>query len=156
MDLTNNFGVQLVVFFYNTSFRSQWTLICTTLSHTQVRIGNTPGTRAVMNVTDTSSLQGGHLVAVYCENYTQEPVIARCMRVADDQIDVEWLEGSYTTAWKPWKIRDPNNRRKTIFWRDTIPKEAVILFDFELTSSNHLRRATIQHLKTWYQNISSH
>ena len=103
----------------------------------QVRIGN-PSVRAVLNVGNTSSLQEGQLVAVYCENYTPEPVIARCMQVGDNQIDVEWLQGTYTTAWRPWKIRDPNNRRRTVIWRDSIPKESVILFDFQLTSTNHL------------------
>jgi len=50
------------------------------------------------------------------------------------------MEGTYTTSWKAWKIRDPQNHRETIQWTDHVPKDSIILFDFALTSTNHLRK----------------
>ena len=36
---------------------------------------------------------------------------------------------------------------------DTLPKSSVILFDFQLTRSDQLRKATIEHLKEAYTNL---
>ena len=67
-------------------------------------------------------------------------------------MDVEWMMGTYTTAWRPWRIR---NKRKSTVWTDSIPRSSVILFDFELTSSRHLRKATVEHLKRCYADVRS-
>jgi len=75
------------------------------------------------------------------------PIQENCTQVFDKDIEITWMEGTYTTSWKPWKIRDPQNHRKTIQWTDHVPKDSIILFDFALTSTNHLRKATVQHLK---------
>ena len=86
-----------------------------------------------MNVPDMVLLREGHLVAVNCANSATEPAIAECIGVNDNDVEMEWLRESYTTAWVPWCIRDPQNRRRSTIWRDTIPKDRIILFDFQLT-----------------------
>ena len=53
----------------------------------------------------------------------------------------------------PWKIRDPENRRKIIDWVDTIPKNSIILFAFELTQKGHLRKCTVAKLQEEYSTL---
>ena len=103
---------------------------------------------------DLSTLNTDDLVAVFCENYAREPVIGRCTQIFDDTIDVAWMEGSYTTLWKPWKVRDATNRRKVVDWVDRIPKVSILLFGFTLTTTKHLRRKTIERLKEEYNKLS--
>ena len=43
--------------------------------------------------------------------------------------------------------------RNLVEWTDTIPKNSVILFDFQLIKSNSLRKATVEHLKYAYANL---
>ena len=101
----------------------------------------------VTSVQDLSGLSKGVLVAVLCEGNSLEPAIGTCIGVHQDTITVQWLKGSYSTAWKPWKIKEG---RKNVDWNDEIPKSAVLLYDFELTKTGHLRKRTIEHLKASY------
>ena len=66
------------------------------------------------------------------------PLIAKVEEVHHDSLDVVWLEGSYTRAWKVAKRKKEHN---LVEWTDTIPKISVILFDFQLTKSNRPRKA---------------
>ena len=38
-------------------------------------------------------------------------------------------------------------------WKDNLPKSSILLYDFELTKTKHLRKATIEHLKKAYQQL---
>ena len=100
-----------------------------------------------------TELKEGQLVAVHCDNCSQEPLIAKVEDVKGDDIEIVWLEGGYMKAWKVAKTQDLKNKRKKVDWRDTLPRSSVILFDFKLTSSNHLRKATIAHLKKAYEEL---
>ena len=100
-------------------------------------------------------LSGGHLVAVQCENCSNEQLLARIVQVFDTNIEVVWLKGEYDKSWKVARHRDPQNRRKMVDWKDILPKSCIILFDIELTSTNHLRKATIEHLRKAYSNLRS-
>lgn len=92
---------------------------------------------------DLSSLRVDDLVAVLCENYTREPVVGRCLKIFEDNIEVAWMEGSYNSSWKPWKVRHQKNRRKLVDWVDCIPKLSIV----QLTATNHLRKKTVDNLK---------
>ena len=83
----------------------------------------------------------------------KEPVIAQCLSIRNEELDVLWYEGNYSSSWKQWKIRDPNNRRRIIDWTDTIPKSSIILFAFELTKKGHLKKSTIVKLKQEYSKL---
>ena len=107
----------------------------------------------MVTVLNTTSLKEGHLVAVTCENCDLEPLIARVTNLHGSEIDVVWLEGSYSKPWHIARQRDPANRRKMVDWTDTLPRESILLFAFELTSSKHLRKPTISHLKNTYSMI---
>ena len=102
-----------------------------------------------------TDVEKDQLVAVSCENYDRTPVLGRIMEVLEKEIDTVWLEGDYSTAWRVAKHQDPKNRRRKIEWKDRIPKSSVILYDFKLTSTNHLRKVTVEHLKKAYLEISA-
>ena len=82
------------------------------------------------------------LVALNVENCQLRPLIAKVKEVHHDSLDVVWLEGSYTRAWKVAKRKEGRN---LVEWNDTVPENSVILFDFDLTKSSRLRKATVEH-----------
>ena len=92
----------------------------------------------------------GQLVALNVENCHLRPLIAKVLEVSADTIDVVWLEGSYTKSWKLAKRKEGHT---FVDWADNVPKSSIILFDFQLTKTNRLRKATIQHLKETYSKI---
>ena len=47
------------------------------------------GTTSGTVIEDISKIEAGQLVAVYCENYAQEPVIGKCSQVSGDVVQVE-------------------------------------------------------------------
>ena len=105
-------------------------------------------------VSVTSLVEVGHLVAVDCENCSnypyKEPLLGKVLKVLNEEVEIVWLEGEYSKSRRVTKQRDPRNKRKMVDWTDTIPKASIILFDFELTTTNHLRKRSIEHLKKVY------
>ncbi len=111
--------------------------------------------RAAQPEADLSLVKIRDLVAIHCENYPLRSQIGECTRIEEDYIEVGWMEGSYTSSWKPWKIRDPKNKRKTVTWTDTVPKTSILLFGFTLTSRNFLRKCTVERLTKLYAKLQS-
>ena len=99
-----------------------------------------------------SSLEVGQLVALNVINCNLRPLLAKITKVHSCDLEVVWLEGNYT---RPWKVAKKKEGRTTVDWTDTVPKSAVILFDFQLTATNRLRKATVQHLKETYKTLDS-
>ena len=119
--------------------------------HFQVYTGSyRPKSGVVQSGADISTLSANQLVAVQCENCELEPLIARVEGIKQDDVEIVWLEGKYNKSWKVAKHLDPKNRRKKVDWKDVVPKSSIILFDFKLTASNHLRKSTVEHLKKAY------
>lgn len=110
-------------------------------------------TRRVISECDICGLEIGHLVALHTDGSSNKPLIGKCIAILDDEIKVGWLNGSYATTWHPSRRQDPNNPQKTIDWTGVVPKSSIILYDFALTSSGHLRKAIIQHLKHAYSTL---
>ena len=110
-------------------------------------------THEVKCVNDLSGLEVGHNVAVHVEDCELEPAIAVVLHMSGDTIHVKWLQGTYTSAWKPWMLREG---RKKVYWEDDIPKKSVILYDFSLGKNGHLRKSTTAHLKELYESIKQH
>ena len=104
----------------------------------------------ISSVESTASLKVGALVAVHCENYSDCPAIGRCSEVSSGTIKIDWLKGTYTSSWKPWMVMVAGRRRRKEQWSDWVPKDSIILFDFELTATNRLRKTTAEHLKRKY------
>ena len=86
----------------------------------------------------------GGYVALRCFKYKDFiPQIAKVRRISESDIEVEWLDGTYTGIWVPWK-----DRGKVIV--ETFPKRAVI-GAIVLTASMTLKRDTTAALKEVYQ-----
>ena len=94
----------------------------------------------MVTVENVDHIEVGHLVALNVLNCDLRPLVARITDVKDDDLDILWLDGSYT---RPWKTAKKKEGRLTVDWTDTVPKSSVILFDFKLTNTNRLRKATI-------------
>ena len=57
--------------------------------------------------TNVVHIKEGHLVTVLSDDPTWPPPwIAEVKNVQDDDVTVIWYEGSYTTTWKPTKVRN--------------------------------------------------
>ena len=104
-----------------------------------------------MGVEDTTSISIGSLVAVRVADYPP-PCIGRVDSLnPDGTIVVAWLKGGYNKAWHEWMILDPTNTRKKVQWKDTLSRDCILLYDFQLTKCNHLKKVTVTHLKQQYE-----
>ena len=106
--------------------------------------------RNVLTVDNMDTIDKGQLVALNVENCHLRPLIAKVLEVNADMVDVVWLEGSYTRSWKVAKRKEG---RTLVDWVDSVPKSSILLFDFQLTKTNRLRKATIEHLKQAYTKL---
>ncbi len=77
-------------------------------------------------------------VAVSISNYKKRPVIGKVTEVCDDQFTLNYLKGSYSTAWQP-HIYMVKGKDGLTPWVDTIPKEAVTVLCVPL---NLMRKTT--------------
>jgi len=109
-------------------------------------------TRQILNVETLEGLSIGQLLGLNVENCDLRPLIARITNVTNNELEIIWLEGSYSRAWKVAKRKEG---RTLVEWTDTVPKTSVILYDFELTNKHYLRKATIQHLKEVYNKLDN-
>ena len=96
------------------------------------------------------AIEKGQLVALNVENCHLRPLIAKVLEVHSEAIDVVCLEGSCS---KSWKVAKKIEGHTLVDWVDSVPKSSVILFDFQLTKTNQLRKATIEHLKEAYAKL---
>ena len=102
---------------------------------------------------ELSGLAVGQLVAVHSDDAEIEQWIGRVVSLTEKEVEVVMLEGGYTNKWKVAKKQDPINKRRHVDWTDSIPKNSIILYDFQLTSTGHLRKKTINHLKNVYEQL---
>ena len=99
------------------------------------------------------SIKVGQMMAVNCSNYKDGPSIGTCMAIADTNVNIQWMKGTYNSSWSIWMIPDPKNKRKKVPWTDWVPRSSIILFDFELTPTKRLRKTTVEHLKLKYDEL---
>ena len=86
-------------------------------------------------------------MALFTECLRDAPWIGRVEKIAEDTVDVAWLDGGYRKPWKPATRREG---RRVVPWKDTVSKATVILFAFPLTKSNHLSGETVRKLQKIY------
>ena len=84
-------------------------------------------------------------MALNVENCHLRPPIAKTLEVNADIVNVVWLEGNYTKLC--WKVAKRKEGRTLVDWADSVPKSSILLFNFQLTKTNRLRKAIIEHLK---------
>ena len=111
------------------------------------------GIHPVIFKMQTYLIAADHLVALVAENSDNQPLLGQVLEIMETEVKIVWLEGDYSSSWKIAKYIDPNNKRKKVEWTDVVTKQAIILFNFQLTTTNHLRKATVTHLKRKYAEI---
>ena len=82
-------------------------------------------------------------------NYYDGPANGKFIEISDTDIQIEWIKGTYTSKW----VADPRNGRRKLPWTDWVPRSSIILFDFELTPSERLRKATVEHQRRKYDEL---
>ena len=87
------------------------------------------------------------LVAVLVDTYRERPLIGRVDKVAGEQLEMTWMHGHWTTNWSICKKRQGH---RLVEWTEEVHKSAVVLFDFQFTSTGKLRQATVRELKRVY------
>ena len=89
----------------------------------------------------------------FSENSTIEPKIGCCTEVNGTEVKIIWYKGTYTSQWKPRRIRNPNDQRKIIEWTDSISISSIILYAFQLTAKLHFKKTTVARLKSDYAKL---
>ena len=88
-------------------------------------------------------------MAVHIKDATKLPVIGKVTAVEGESVAIQYMKGSWRTAWRPWKLRGGQN------WSDKLPKASIILVDFSLNDQDKLKAETTAFLKQKYLELSS-
>ena len=78
-----------------------------------------------------------HLVAVNTVEKEGKPAIGKVLKVREVDVVVQWMKWGYLSSWKPWTLQ---KGKKVVPWEDALPKESIILYDFELGNKGHYVR----------------
>jgi hypothetical protein len=92
------------------------------------------------------NLAPGAFVAVNIANYKKFPVIGKVSEVREDEIELEYWQGSYTKSWQPHLL---TRNKEKIPWSDTLPKRSIIVCNFPFDESGKLQENTRRFLKRW-------
>ena len=91
------------------------------------------------------NLSSGKMVALRLVKYFDEiPQIGKVVSVSDMEVTIEWFIGSYSDVWISWK-------RNNKVVKETVPKNAVIYSDIDLTKSSRLKPSTRKALQELYE-----
>ena len=90
------------------------------------------------------ALSPGVFVAVNIHGYKKVPVLGKVIAVDESSFEIEYWKGSWKTEWKPWEVAGGN------VWTDTLPKECILLVNFQLNENNKLANETYKYLKDTY------
>jgi len=72
--------------------------------------------------------------------FKKQQVIA----VDESSFEIEYWKGSWKTKWKPWEVETCGQ---------TLPKECILLVNFQLNENNMLANATFKYLKDTYEKL---
>ena len=94
------------------------------------------------------AMKEGVFVAVHIKDAKKLPVIGKVTAVDEDMVHIEYMKGSWRTAWQPWKLRGGQ------IWSDVLPKACIILVDFAFNDGK-LKTETVAFLKQKYSELTS-
>ena len=103
--------------------------------------------RQVLRNESRGDIEEGMLVALVLDKYRERPLIGRVDEVSGEKLNLTWMYGHWTTHWSICKKRQG---QRMIEWTEEVDKSAVVLFDFQLTTTGKLRQATVRELKRVY------
>ena len=89
-------------------------------------------------------------MAVLLQNAKKQPAIGKVTAITEEEgkVRIEYLKGSWRTAWRPWKCHGGE------IWSDNIPKASIILVHFSLNDQDKLRQKLWPFLDKNIQNFS--
>ena len=109
--------------------------------------------RARISQVTNSQIKVDQWVAVFCQESEFEDLsIGKVKEVRDNQLRVGWYQGKWSGQWSELMIPVPGPRRKQP-WDQWVRKDAVILYDFTMTATNHLKKETVTYLKQKYSEL---
>ena len=94
----------------------------------------------------------GQWVAIYLEN-DDDPSIGKVASVNEEEIEVVWYKGKWATQWTEWKVHVKGKSWRTTAWTSWVKKESIVLFDFQLTATNRLKKDTMIYLQCKYAEL---
>ena len=95
-------------------------------------------------VANNETLENGMTVACFLPQYIdEEPQIGRVVTLADE-LEIEWMRGTYFEPWVLYKTR------RGTTWREQIPLGAV-LFPVELSANGRISKRLKVQLKRAYE-----
>ena len=112
-----------------------------------------PPNSAVASVESTADLQVGQLVAIYCQDCPTEPSIGETTNLFGEEIELKWMEGTYSTVWTYCRISSDSDKRRRVEWVQKVPRSSILLYGFELTKGKHLKKNTVIKLKELYSEL---
>ena len=119
----------------------------------QVTLGNRQST--VVSVDSTNLVNIGQWVAIFCEDAV-DPCIGKIKEMKNEDILVKWYKGKWNGQWQEWLLPISGKSHKQTEWLDWVKKESIILYDFQMTSTNRLKKETVSYLKKKYSELREH
>ena len=103
-------------------------------------------------------LELGECVAVLSNKYNERPLLGRVTAIFDDEIQMDWMVGTYSGMWRDWKGRVEG---KPVVFCDRIKIDQVVMRSIQFTNGKRLKSDTVCELKQRYsthgcQYISAH
>lgn len=80
--------------------------------------------------------------------WLDRPLVGRIVSVKNDELEVIWYFGGYTTKWREWSLAEGD---KVKVQRDTVSRERVLMESFQLTSSKKIPAKTAKQLRSMYK-----
>ena len=87
-------------------------------------------------------------MAVNIRDSKKVPVLGKVIAVEETEFKIEYWKGSWRTEWKPWLLQNGKP------WTNTLPKECILLVDFELDGKNMLASETYKYLRKTYKKLN--
>ena len=72
------------------------------------------------------------------------------MELGGEEVEIRWLQGTYSSSWTLCRVPNPEDRRRKMDWRQKVPRNSILLYNFTLTTTKHLKKHTILKLKKLY------
>ena len=92
-------------------------------------------------------------IAIYCQDCPTEPSIGETTNLFGEEIELKWMEGTYSTVWTYCRICSDSDKRRRVEWVQKVPRSSILLYGFELTKGKHLKKNTVIKLKELYSKL---
>ena len=103
----------------------------------------------VLQVEDhLEQLAVGCFVAVALSNWKKTPVIGEVVNLEGEMFTIHYWKWSYNRPWEPHNHLQSNQP-----WTDVLPKNCILLANFELEDNNRIGAGTKKYLQQQYKRL---